>query len=391
MNKLLALIPMEPHRNSIMQAANDLDGIWNGLTKLGQCDAASIFTTIAETLLPRELQIKWADHTVSRRKVPPIQELVKFLKERATQPQYEKKYTLTPQKKQVSKPKSVGHQGSIHVTSTQPSQQSTPQSVPAATVQSSKGNQGAKAKPTSYPPCKYECPLCKENHYAYSCKVFRGRSVDKRQEFASSQSLCLKCLKPGHTAEDCRSRHSCHVCEGNHNSLLHGATLGSNRPAASINVIKTSPTANSLQRNKLMMTCKAKVSGKTGKTLTARCFLDPGADVSAVTSQVAKELELISSPTPITVAGFGAAEPQVCYAVDLTITSIKDPSLSLEMTALVTDKITDVQPRVNAAAVRRIVEERGLNLADPSFDTPGQIDVLLGADVLPFIYKSKEP
>ena len=55
------------------------------------------------------------------------------------------------------------------------------------------------------------------------------------------------------------------------------------------------------------------------------------------------------------------------------------------MSALIVDTIMGLQPRQGAEQIRKLVENQGLQPADPNFDKPGKIDVLLGADVIPFI------
>ena len=56
-----------------------------------------------------------------------------------------------------------------------------------------------------------------------------------------------------------------------------------------------------------------------------------------------------------------------------------------QVVAVVVDQITGDQPQENAAVVRALPEVKDLTLADPVFDRPGRIDVLIGVDVLPYI------
>ena len=72
-----------------------------------------------------------------------------------------------------------------------------------------------------YPPCKYSCPLCPENHYVYHCNTFKTYTVQQRKNHVATHSLCYNCLKPGHDIENCRSTFRCFTCKAKHSSLLH--------------------------------------------------------------------------------------------------------------------------------------------------------------------------
>ena len=56
-DQLLGIGQVKPYKSSILDCANTLQSVWGGLTRLGQCDAQSLFTTIAEGWLPKELRL----------------------------------------------------------------------------------------------------------------------------------------------------------------------------------------------------------------------------------------------------------------------------------------------------------------------------------------------
>ena len=82
---------------------------------------------------------------------------------------------------------------------------------------------------------------------------------------------------------------------------------------------------------------------------------------------------------------FGGATQQSCKIANFTIASYKKKEWSFPISALIVDTIMGLQPRQGAEQIRKLVENQGLQPADPNFDKPGKIDVLLGADVIPFI------
>ena len=202
-----------------------------------------------------------------------------------------------------------------------------------------------------------------------------------------THSLCTNCLKPGHRQADCRSKLSCQVCEGLHNTLIHSEQGGSTAAPSSgtVNVTSTSAANDSLHQNKLMMTCEALATGPTGKSIPVRALLDSGADISSITTRVANHLQLKHSGSQVAVATFGSPTEQVCPATHFTLSSFNKESWKLPVAAVIIKKITDDQPRQDASLVKQMPVVQGLTPADPKFHLPGRVDVLLGADVLPYI------
>ncbi|KAJ8001006.1 hypothetical protein DPEC_G00186330 [Dallia pectoralis] len=45
--------------------------------------------------------------------------------------------------------------------------------------------------------------------------------LGERPNYIRDKKLCYGCLKPGHSARDCRHRHSCDQCKGKHPTALH--------------------------------------------------------------------------------------------------------------------------------------------------------------------------
>ncbi len=66
------------------------------------------------------------------------------------------------------------------------------------------------------------CLFCQgSEHQVHDCSKFFARSLEERRQFIRDTKLCYGCLKLGHSARDCRSRHSCNTCKGRHPTCLH--------------------------------------------------------------------------------------------------------------------------------------------------------------------------
>nr|XP_017209156.1 uncharacterized protein LOC101887079 [Danio rerio] len=66
------------------------------------------------------------------------------------------------------------------------------------------------------------CLFCQNGeHQIHECSKFSARSLEERRQFVKDTRLCYGCLRLGHSAKDCRSRHCCNTCKGRHPTCLH--------------------------------------------------------------------------------------------------------------------------------------------------------------------------
>lgn len=69
---------------------------------------------------------------------------------------------------------------------------------------------------------KMLCVLCQEdNHQLDSCCSFLSKPLEERRKYVQEKRLCYGCLKPGHSAKECRCRLTCNVCKRRHPTSLH--------------------------------------------------------------------------------------------------------------------------------------------------------------------------
>ncbi|CAK9832633.1 hypothetical protein ANTRET_LOCUS9427 [Anthophora retusa] len=74
------------------------------------------------------------------------------------------------------------------------------------------------------------CALCKDKaHTIHRCEEFHALSVGERINAARKEKLCLKCLRTGHSTQECTSS-QCRICNLGHNTLLHLPRSGRRSP-----------------------------------------------------------------------------------------------------------------------------------------------------------------
>ena len=380
--------PVKATRASLMACATSMQSTINGLNRLGQEDIQSILTTLVEPLLPEKVKAQWEETTVESKKVPAADKLIAFLRKRAAMPQYADKVpSHVPAEKKPYKPPQNRQRGSVHVTTNAPTQPPPKSTEPKPTSP----KEQASTQPTwsrpknSYLPCRYSCPLCKESHYAWACSVFKGKTLAQRKEHVQTHTLCQNCLKPGHTQTECNSRFTCQTCAGKHNTLIHS---GNTTPTTTGTVNHVS---NNKKQAKLLMTCEVMVTGPTGKSMPVRALLDSGADTCSITSKVAKHLNLKHLKETVAISSFASDNQMICNTTSFQLSSLLKKDWTHQVMAVIVDKITRDQPMEDASIVRALPAVKDLIPADPLFHKPGRIDVLIGADVLPFVQSTPQP
>ncbi|XP_046601938.1 uncharacterized protein LOC124295560 [Neodiprion lecontei] len=247
------------------------------------------------------------------------------------------------------------------------------------------------------------CACCKGNHYIAFCSTFRNKSLDQRREVVSAKKLCFNCLGP---QKDCRFNKTCRVCNGRHHFLLHrnsssistAANSGTSQEQAAVaqpavqnalisnsasQVSKHSAQPTMIKRSPVLLATVQLIASnpETGERIIARALFDQGSESSFVTESLAQQLRLRRHQATIPIIGVGAHQSAVTRDIaTLQLQSRAHTSFSCQEEALVLPRLTSYLP-----AFRLLVEDwphlRGLNLVDPSFAHPSQIDVILGADI----------
>ncbi|KAF0739485.1 Integrase catalytic domain-containing protein [Aphis craccivora] len=231
------------------------------------------------------------------------------------------------------------------------------------------------SKPTSL-----KCVVCSGAHQLADCLKFKSWSVDERYKTVCTHRLCMVCFGEGHMSYKCPS--SCAVCKRRHHALLHRDP----------DVKKTSPPAALLGRYQtptvLLGTAVVHVRDTVGICRSVRVLIDSASQISAITSACCDRLGLQPSRWTVPVTGLsGQKVPDVQGVVQLTIQPRDSPALSIQVKPWVLSSITtDMPARQLPVQVRAKCDH--LSLADPHFDKPAPVDLLIGADIFPQIWKN---
>lgn len=254
---------------------------------------------------------------------------------------------------------------------------------------------------------KVECPSCSENHAIYLCHPFRQMSVADRRSLVSSKRLCFQCLSSSHLSTNCRSNRLCRFCNQAHNSLLHEentieqpiTTNNSTQDLSSSENNTTdrpSTTTNSMvginPSRVMLRSAIIQVRANNGDMHEFRALLDSCSESSFISEYAVQVLKLQKEPADFDMCGIGESS---CGRATSSVT------------AIIKSRLNDFTMPVEALVIRNVSRIRGLPrhenrewshlaglaLADPDYQHPDRVDLLIGSEkygwcLLPEIIKS---
>ncbi|XP_040152349.1 uncharacterized protein LOC120894060 [Anopheles arabiensis] len=216
-----------------------------------------------------------------------------------------------------------------------------------------------------------KCPLeCSEDHTLRNCPVFIAKEVQQRRDVVASKRLCWNCLSSNHQVRACKSDYSCRTCRERHHTLLHHSPPYA--PPATVTL-----SAQSNEDNVFLATANIQIKDDYGNTHEARALLDSGSMSNFIAEEFARKLLTSRKRVNVAVSGIGNAVQQIKGSIVATVQSKTQP-FATEMTFLVLDT-----PSANIPTSPTDVSSwkmPDVALADSTFNSPGQIDIVIGGD-----------
>ncbi|KAG6446975.1 uncharacterized protein LOC115441446 [Manduca sexta] len=244
------------------------------------------------------------------------------------------------------------------------------------------------------------CFYCKEKHKLANCKQFVQLDSEERRKFVQANSLCFNCLGVNHTVYACRQFTRCRLCKRKHHTLLHFKNVpnpaGSHDDKNILENITPVPTISSVRKSTNVVSCFSNnhnqvllptalvsVDSRNGTAMVLRSLLDQGSQASFITESAVQLLGLRKEQSKNCISGLGgdpSASITCRSVVFVNIQSRVDPSFVLTVKAYVLKKLSSLLPDCKVKA-QVLLNNSSMVLADPSFDIPNKIDLLLGAEV----------
>ncbi|KAL0901985.1 hypothetical protein ABMA27_007121 [Loxostege sticticalis] len=211
------------------------------------------------------------------------------------------------------------------------------------------------------------CAHCKSSsHKIYTCKSFQLLPSAERIKVVTDNNLCNICLNQ-HKGK-CRFHFRCSHCKKNHNSLVHPEEA--NTPVTLF---------SNVNNNVLLPTARVKLFSKDNKEVHVKAILDSGSQASLVTSKVIEVLKLTPTRSKTNIVGVTNSINNIKYSIPLEVCSLVS-DYKTTVNFHVVDNITCKLPQ-QPIDISKLNLPPGLDLADSTFNTPSEINMLMGADI----------
>ena len=321
-----------------------------------QYDMDSFLSSLLSSVLPPRLQTSWAQHTKKDKLVPPISQLLTYLREHAeTLPESGAPLSAPPSDSPPWKnnPRRSDKRQDHHK----------PKVVHAVTTTSN---------------YKWECTLCSpEKHPLHACPKWASYSVSQRLAQVKARKLCSNCLAGGHSTNNCKSTYRCRDCGQQHHTTIHQESAAATPVNSACSTSRQVPDA-------LMTTAQVLLKGPRGQEIQARALIDSGAGLSLISHKMAQTLGLPLSPSKLQLTGVqGTSCKPIKFLTQLTISPLHNKEKQIQCSPAVVQVVTSDLPPERMDPVHELPHMLGLHLADVHYNVPGRIDILLGADMAP--------
>ena len=251
------------------------------------------------------------------------------------------------------------------------------------------------------------CVLCHKEHSIRNCDQFKEKAPSNRFEIAKQFNLCINCLGTAHTSAKCASNKRCSQCHKKHHTLVHfpkgqssastsSSSANNTTPAnsnqitschasdASVESINTYHSIDTNSYHVILTTALVRITSDSGNEILVRALIDQGSEGSFITENIARRLQLEFIPTTTIVSGIGEGKTQSMNKTNFAINPHFQNNLNLRVEAYVLKSISGTVPS-SRLQFRTLDHTSHLQLANPQFDHPGKIDLLLGVDVFSHI------
>lgn len=252
-----------------------------------------------------------------------------------------------------------------------------PKAVLLTTKEGAKSNKSTPVK----------CSFCPGSHHNESCPTFKSLSASERSKLAREKRVCFRCLSSSHWASRCLSRKSCQSCNRHHHTLLHSDAETSN--VEELPGTHTALVSHSRQPAVLLGTAIVHVRDAAGFMQPVRALVDSASQISVMSSSCVERLGLRKLKWTVPLTGLaGVHVPTVQGAVDIQVFPRYTEDEGISIRAWILPRVTGTMPP-QCLPLNLKEKFNNLALADPAFDCPAPVDLLLGADVFSRVLNGK--
>ena len=379
--QLLEIPAIKGTPEELSRTADAIFAAVQGIRGGGQDSIDFLATSLVVSVLPSNLRTQWENKTEDDPLVPHIDRFIEFVRQKAknaSQAQKPTSTSLSQPPKEFKKKYAAKSEGKVYTSHGE---------VAHSGGEDSRSNSSKQRQPksTGQGNRSVHCSLCSASHSVFQCKQFLDMSPQQRRDHTQSASLCFNCLREGHAVKDCQSTFRCRLCKKSHNTLLHTDATASTTVNHVIPASEGSSKEAVLpqQEDRLLMTSLVKLTDSSGQKIEARAMLDSGAAISVLSRRMMTQLQLKPSDQWMTVSGVESAKTSPARpTTNLTLTSLCNPGWSTTVKVVILPKAARDLPEHPLPPLDQMPHLKDLTLADPQFQTPRRVDLILDVDVM---------
>ncbi|XP_043497161.1 uncharacterized protein LOC122520907 [Polistes fuscatus] len=239
------------------------------------------------------------------------------------------------------------------------------------------------------------CGICRERHNTSECEQLLRAEPEERRRIVVNANLCCNCLQAGHRVYTCIKNDCCSKCNGRHHELLHVREAVAEGAAAGITncCVRTASAVQNAhvelhhsQAPALLLTAVVHLLDRDGRPHECRVLLDSGSEAHFLTIRFANLLRIAKRDVNVPISGVNQTETRVKQAILATLKS-RTENYALELQFLLLPTVTNRLPS------QRIPQEEltipaGIQLADPKFYEPANIDAILGVEIFASLWRA---
>ncbi|KRX54552.1 hypothetical protein T06_2959, partial [Trichinella sp. T6] len=238
------------------------------------------------------------------------------------------------------------------------------------------------------------CVMCGEHHQVSQCPKFLAEKTQDRWRIVTSENLCFRCLRRGHTGNRCPEDKRCDYpsCGKTHHKLLHGDKGTHQSRAGETSSVKPTTEKDegvssarillgraASEKENLLQTARAILQSDDGNQFLVTCLFDSGCQRSLIRKDLAESLRLRGTTEQLMLLRLGETHRKYekLRCVKFCLKGIYGGEDSHPIEALCVPRITTVDANPSAANWEHL---HGLKLADIFPRERTKIDVLIGID-----------
>ncbi|XP_025991335.2 uncharacterized protein LOC113003954 [Solenopsis invicta] len=251
------------------------------------------------------------------------------------------------------------------------------------------------------------CDNCSGPRRLFKCEEFLKLSIPMRADKARQLRLCLNCFGKKHFSKECYSG-ACKKCGAKHNTLLHReessakadedkkTSQGTSDASALTVTVYTEQNsdqriqdktntenklnihiAKSEQSHVILSTAQVLIEDINGERHLCRALLDPGAQTNVITRSLFNKMRLKTIKTSQMISGINGE--RVKYT-ELARVKIKSVHTKFETEIECVIMPTIIEQLLQVKLDKKLIPiAKDMQLTDPEFHEPNNIDLLIGA------------